>query len=138
MKFIINMKHFSVYLPQDNKLEQAIFITEEFSFKAFLFSLIWALYNKLYCVSFVILSLVMLVSVLLYNECVLSAVVVKISCCIPLFCGVNASMWLQNSLLKKNFDFVGIVIAKNITEAQMKFFSEYSGFEKKTEVNAVW
>ena len=133
------MKRFAVYLTPDENLEKTVFIQEGFSFKAFIFTLFWIMYNKLYFVSFLLLALITIIQVLLYNGYISNSSVSVINLIgIQLFCGYNAIDWVQHSLLKKKFKLASIVFAKNLNEAQIKFFSEYNTTQPNHEIRSAW
>ena len=132
------MKYFSVYVPQEEDSEKVVFIQDGFSLKALILNIVWTLYNKLYFVSSVIILLVFSTEALSNIGYISEHLAHVIKFGIPLFCGFNANNWLEKSLLKKNFEFVGTILANNPLEAQIKFFSEYDVTDKSSKIPLVW
>lgn len=133
------MHYFAVYLPPNNNLEQVKFVQEKFSYVAFLFTLFWALYNRLYTTSCMVLFAILFVAYLVDSSYIsnLSALVIN-TLGISLFCGLNATDWLQNALSKKGFECVGVILAHNLEDAQMRFFSEYEHKNHNHNLKPIW
>ncbi len=124
-KILIQMKHFSVYLPDNNELERAVFVEDKFSILALFLTIFYTLYNRLYLVSFLILVIMLCLEIFfLVGYIPKSVFIVVTSFGLPLFCGFSFSSWLQSSLLRSKFRLASIVVANNLTEAKMKFFGE--------------
>lgn len=133
------MKYFFVYLPEDNNLEKTIFLQDGFSFKAFIFTIFWTLYNKLYFISLLLLTSLVAIDLLIVNFYVDGSIAALMNTLIvPLICGLNGKQWLCQSLLRRKFTLTGVVIANNITDAQMKFFSEHEFSDQPHKISPAW
>ncbi len=131
------MKRFAVYLTPDENLEKTVFIKEGFSFKAFFLTFFWSIYNRLYYISFFLILLFIATETLAYNDIISDSSVIFVNFIgSQLLCGFNASDWIQNSLLKKNFKLVSVIFASNLNEAQVKFFAEYN--TQSSNVEPAW
>ncbi|MBQ4875230.1 MAG: DUF2628 domain-containing protein [Rickettsiaceae bacterium H1] len=133
------MKQFLVFVPQDNNLEKTVFVKDGFSFRALVFTILWTLYNRLYFMSFLLFLTILLTELLFQSGYIseYSLVTINMIGC-PLLCGLNGNYWLHNSLLKSNYEFAGIIVAHDLTEAQMRFFSEYDLTVNESKIDAAW
>lgn len=102
---------------------EAVFIREGFSWGAFFFSILWALYHRLWLGALVILALSAAVSLgtdLLAIDPVTDA---AIGLAVSLVIGWEANDWWRRSLERRGYQNAALIAAASRLEAERRFFS---------------
>lgn len=120
------MKIFAVLSKKDIKdyFKDVIYVEEEFSLTAALFSGIWSLYHRMWKVSTIIFIVSCLVYLLFDNNKINQDLMAPLLFAFSLYIGSNANDWYTKSLLARGYEFKGVIAAKNLEEAQLKFITE--------------
>lgn len=119
------MKIYTIYAKETdpNLLENAIFIKEGFSWLAAILHFFWALYHKMWWVSFILLAIGVSLTLLEINGYIALDIIQAIRFGLLLFIGSNFNDWHRYTLKKKGYIFYGVVSAKNEDEASYKFLT---------------
>lgn len=117
------MKVFSVYLNKKNQIENAEFIENAFSFKAFIFKSLWCFFNKLWSVGFILLAVESYIAFNINTGVMNVWVGSIISMVLMIYLGFTASQWKEIALKKRGYSFKENIVANNYLEAQLKFFN---------------
>lgn len=113
-------KIYSVYTKPDENdaYGKTVFVKEGFNIFAFIFGGLWALFNRIWLIA--ILLIFISASLEISGKVQLSI----ISMLLSLWFGFEAHNFKTAKLLRKNFQLKDVVIAKNLTEAQQKYFEK--------------
>lgn len=112
------MKSFNV-LTRSNEL---LLIEEAFSLQALVFQVFWLIYHRLWKHVAIFVSL-FLCGILLLNFGIIgTGYLLKMELISSLVIASFAKTWLIQKLQNNNFKLAGIVVAKNLDEAKLKFF----------------
>lgn len=113
-------KIYSVYTKPDENdaYGKTVFVKEGFNIFAFIFGGLWALFNRLWLIA--ILLIFISASLEMSGKVQLSI----ISMLLSLWFGFEAHNFKASKLVRKNFQLADIVIAKNLLEAQQKYFQK--------------
>jgi hypothetical protein len=128
------MKVYTVYLKANtNPLEDAEYIAEGFSWKAFILSFFWLLYHKLWLqgIAYVVISLV--IQELANAEVISSMAETVFYIGLALYVGFAGRDFLRKKLETEGYKFVEVVIAKSIDEAEYKFIDSLIKTQKELE-----
>ncbi len=104
----------------------AVFVREGFSWGAFFFSVIWALYHRLWFGALMIIGLtaaVSLVSDFLDVDPITSAV---LGLAVSLIIGWEGNDWRRRKLERRGYMTAGLIAAQSLLEAERRFFARAS------------
>lgn len=106
---------------KDGKTDDVIFLKEGFSWLAFIFNIFWFLYHKMWKESFALLLIAGVFvlfeeSKIIYGD---SKIIVEIL--LDFIIALNAYHWLCESLIKKGYQFEGVIFAKNAAQARLRY-----------------
>lgn len=116
------MKIYTVYLKEgSDPLEDAEYLSEGFSWKAFIFSFFWLIYHKLWVQGAAIFILFIVIGELAGAGAISEGadVILRIGVCA--YIGFAGKDYLRKRLESEGYDFVDVVLAKSIDEAEYKF-----------------
>jgi len=104
----------------------AEFVREGFSWGAFVFSVFWALWNRLWIVALLIAGA--LAALALAEEFLEPGLVLAhaISLAVSVWIGFEANDWRRESLKRRGYAEAGIVAATSLAEAEFRFFSRHA------------
>lgn len=114
-------KLYSVYVNKGayNPLETAVFIKQGFNFWAFLFTSVWAIYNRLW----LIFSLLTIIQIMLaVND---SIQFMLISLLVNIWFGFEANNFKSAKLEKKGYILFDVVTGIDELSASQRFFDRY-------------
>lgn len=122
-------KIYSVYIKKDsNPLENAIFIKQGFNFWAFIFNIIWALFNRLWLVAIALFAL----------NCVFvtidSPAMALVSFLVNIWFGFEANNFKAAKLEKLGYINFDVVTGIDPLAAKQRFFDKYL-FNKQSSPN---
>lgn len=107
---------------QEGEIEDLIFVKNGFSFPAFIFSLAWFAYKKMFLVATTGLLFIILLSNIFSAFLKSDPAGTSIAFLTALLIiGVNGNYWYSKFLKRKGYDFVGCVFGKNKEEAKLRF-----------------
>lgn len=116
------MKVYTVYLKDNtDPLEDAEYISEGFSWKAFIFNFFWLLYHKLWAQSFAFVVISLVIQELAVAEAISSVVETILYIGLSVYIGFAGRDFVRKKLEKDGYNFVEVVIAQSIDEAEYKF-----------------
>lgn len=119
------MKIFAIYLDPKKDIDQAIFVSENFSIFAFILGFFWALYHRLWWIAGIVIALLFCLNQLESRNFISSQIGAVIEFGSFLFLGLAASDLQEKSLSKRGYILSEIVAAKNLDEAKMRYFQRY-------------
>lgn len=104
---------------------QPLFIEENFSLTSFIFQGLWLLYHRLWIPAaiFVAINIVLssLLNMHLINQASFYLFHLGMALCIAHF----SNAWYVDKLRKKDYEFIGVIAARNIESAKLRFYQEY-------------
>ncbi len=114
--------HIDPSLP--HPYEEAQFIEEGFNWKAFIFVIFWALYNRLWLFALIIISVNSLIFSTSWHG--ISAVGIGfMHLAWHLFIGYMGNDWLRGKLKSQGFVTADIVTGDSLLRAEQRFFDRY-------------
>ena len=119
------LRIYSVHLKpdEDDEIERLKFISEGFNFYAFIFTFFWALYNRLWKFSALLLMINGFAAALLWQFDVLfppTTNIIQIG--LQLWCGWVANDFLCEKLKKDGYITYALVSGENELRAEQRFF----------------
>lgn len=117
---------YHIYMRKDESgLPEVEAVLDGFSFFAFLFSVFWALFNRLWIFAAIIAAAR---GGLIYLE--MEGEISRFSAAISLFMiniwtGLEASNWLQSKRESEGYEFAVVIYAANGIEAEQRFWDRY-------------
>jgi Protein of unknown function (DUF2628) len=122
------MTTYSIYAkPNDRAAAEAIFLPDKFSWGAFVFTWVWALWNRMWIVAALILSVMFIASALPAVPQFLLTLGVNI------FMGLHGNDLLGWSLKRRGLSEIGLSNGGSLEEAELRFFAD--GAETSTQVS---
>ncbi len=128
------MKSFTIYLKEStNPINDAVYLSENFSYKALFFNLFWLIYHRLWMPA-IAFSLMAIGIIELTQAYIISATVsFALFVFIGLYIGFNAKDYLRARLEREGYTLVDILVAKSVDEAEFKFISRFMSYQTKLE-----
>jgi NhaP-type Na+/H+ or K+/H+ antiporter len=123
------MRLYTVHIRRNSEApdHQAILVREGFSWGAFLFTVLWALWRRMWLGAFLILLGALLIDSLaqLANLDELSETVLFFA--YALYIGFAGNDWRRRNLARRGFDEVAVVGARGIDDAERRYFDHMTG-----------
>ncbi|MGH6906773.1 MAG: DUF2628 domain-containing protein [Aestuariivirga sp.] len=120
------MAFYSVHNRDGASAEQAIFVREGFSFGAFLFTVVWALWHRMWLAAGILLAVsgaITLAGTLLDTG---EAVVVLAGFAVNLIFGFEARDLQIRTLIARGYRQIGYSHGDNLDEAEIRFFHSHA------------
>ena len=113
------MTTYSIYAkPNDAMAAEAIFLPDSFSWGGFVFTWIWALWNRMWIVAALVISVMFIASVLPAVPQFLLALGVNI------VMGLHGNDLLGWSLTRRNYAEIGLGNGGSLEEAELRFYAD--------------
>jgi hypothetical protein len=113
------MTTYSIYAkPNDPMAAEAVFLPDSFSWGAFVFTWAWALWNRMWIVAALVVSLMFIASVLPAVPQFLLALAVNI------VMGLHGNDLLGWSLTRRKYAEIALSNGGSLEEAEMRFYAE--------------
>ena len=113
------MTTYSIFAkPNDKTAADAIFVSDGFSWGAFVFTWAWALWNRMWIVAAVVISAMLVASVLPPTPQILLSLAVNI------LMGLHANDLLSWSLTRRGFSEIGLSNGGSLEEAELQFYAD--------------
>lgn len=121
------MRIYTVHIaPQKkNPYENPVFVEERFNLYAFLFHICWALYHRLWLVSFAVLMVLVGISLMEYKEMISPIGGTALQFAFYILLGYHANDLRRSKLKKQGHLVVDIVTGPSLVEAEQRFFDRY-------------
>lgn len=120
------MKIFTLYTQNTNKpLDSLKIVSEGFNISAFIWSLIWLIYNQLWNY-FIVCSLILLCLLNLPEYWMLSSALLTIAIImVPTVLGILGNDIIRKDLEKKGYQLIEVIAASSSDEAELKFLNNF-------------
>ena len=116
-------KIFSVFLrPEDGLHNAPVFVKEGFNFYAFVFTVFWALYKRLWLPFIMILAFNVVLAFLVKSHVLLKLSSAVIQLGFNLIVGFTANDWVRARLLKRGYIVADVSAADNLLRAEQRYF----------------
>jgi Protein of unknown function (DUF2628) len=113
------MTTYSIYAkPDDRAAAEAIFLPDSFSWGAFVFTWVWAMWNRMWIVAALVLSVMIIASALPAIPQFLLALGVSI------LMGLHGNDLLGWSLTRRGLSEIGLSNGGSLEEAELRFYAE--------------
>ena len=113
------MTTYSIYAkPDDKTAEDAIFVSDGFSWGAFAFTWVWALWNRMWIVAVIVISVLLIASLLPPVPQILLSLVVSI------LMGLHANDLLGWSLARRGYSEIALGNGNSLEEAELQFYAD--------------
>jgi hypothetical protein len=120
---------------KSGKIEDFILLKEGFSFPAFIFSELWFLYHRMWreALALIIINCAFVYLGKIYSD--FDQFFLEIS--FLTIIALNANYWLCETLLRKNYEFAGLVFGNNLDDAKLRFISNIDIIELDEKTFAI-
>ncbi len=106
---------------------EAVFVREGFSWPAFFFQPLWALYHRLWFAALLLLAALALIG-LVGQALGLSAPTASLlNLVAALFIGAEANDWRRNAMIRRGYDIRGVVAGESLEDAERRYFGSLAG-----------
>ena len=116
------MTSYSVHKRAGDPAEEAIFVPEGFSFGAFVFTMLWALWHRMWLAAAVLLAISGAIAIagnlFALNESVMAIMGFSVN----LIFGFEARDLQIRALISRGYDHIGFSQGRNIDEAEIRYF----------------
>ena len=113
------MTTYSIYAkPNDETAAEAIFLPDSFSWGAFVFTWVWALWNRMWIVAALVLSVMFIASALPAVPQFLLTLGVNI------LMGLHGNDLLGWSLTRRGYSEIGLSNGGSMEEAELRFYAD--------------
>ena len=113
------MTTYSIYAkPNDARAAEAIFLPDSFSWGAFVFTWVWALWNRMWIVAALVLSIMLIASALPTAPQFLLAL------CVSIVMGLHGNDLLGWSLTRRGLSEIGLSNGGSMEEAELRFYAD--------------
>lgn len=126
------MAIYSIYHRSGDAADRAIFVKEGFSGPALVFTVLWALWHRMWIVASLMLCLIAAVTLLAEWSGLTEDVIAIVNLAIGLIIGFEAASLRGWSLRRSGFAETGMVQAATLDEAELKYY-----FARKPELSPV-
>ena len=116
------MAFYSVHSREGYPAEQALFVREGFSFAAFLFTVVWALWHRMWLAAGILLALSGALALAGNLFGIGDGVIVIAGFAVNLIFGLEARNLQIRSLIERGYRQVGYSHGKNLDEAEIRYF----------------
>ena len=111
------MTTYSIYAkPEDRNAQEAIFVSDGFSWGGFVFTWLWALWNRMWIVGTIVISVTLLGSALP------PALELLLSLAVSVLMGLHGNDLLAWSLARRGFLEIGLSSGDSLEEAELRFY----------------
>ena len=121
------MRIYTVHVKPDEAEAnfKPLFIKEGFNFAAFVLTLFWALYKRLWAVSLalIVVSVILMLIVKAHYITRITAIVLHL--CIHFVVGFQANDWVRDRLRKQGYILSDITAADSYIRAQQRYLERY-------------
>ena len=129
MIFAPKMKIYTVHnKPEDNSLENTIFIPEGFSWKAFVFNVLWLLYHRVWLASFFVATMLIVFSLAEKQGLLDTQKIAIIQLGFLVIVGYHANDWRRASLRRKGYTISDVVASDSNFRARQRYFDSKLSF----------
>ena len=113
------MTTYSIYAkPNDKTAADAIFVSDRFSWGAFVFTWAWALWNRMWIVAVIVISVLLIASLLPPVPQILLSLVGSI------LMGLHANDLLGWSLARRGYSEIALGNGNSLEEAELQFYAD--------------
>jgi hypothetical protein len=105
---------------------EAVFVREGFAWGAFVFSLAWALWHRLWVVAILIAGVIAALALAEDFLEIHPLIGHATSFAVSLLIGFEANDWRREGLRRRGFAEAGLVTASNLAEAEHRFFHRHA------------
>ena len=116
------MATYRIFVPSGKSTEQAVLVREGFSVAAAVFSVVWALWNRMWIIAPVIFAGLAAIAVLGGVFKVSDELLLAAQLAIGIVLGFEAENLRSWKLVRAGYRETGIVMGGNIEEAELKYF----------------
>ncbi len=118
-------KSYSVYVKEsaENPLEKAVFVREGFSFWAFILTLFWAAYYRIWPLCGIIMAVLALLYALSTQGVISEEQLEVLRVAFYAWVGFEAPDWRGYALKRQGYVLYDVTCAGNIKEAGLRFFT---------------
>lgn len=119
---------YSIYVRNDvaNPLESTIVVKDGFSFIAFLLSIFWALYHRVWGLAALCFFVMAIIGLVEQQGLLTREMADILTLAFSVWVGFEANDWRAASLENKGYVLLDVVSARNEYEAQKRFFDNAS------------
>ena len=117
------MALFNILEPADGKPERVIFIREGFSWGALIFTVLWALFHRMWVVAACLFAVIAVVAVAESRELIGPALGAALNLAIAVIFGFEARRLQAYGLERAGFRPAGLIEASSLEAAELRYFA---------------
>lgn len=106
---------------KEGKTQDVLFLKDGFSWLAFIFNIFWFLYHKMWKESFALFLIAGVFVVLEEAKIIYGDAKLIIEILLHFIIALNAYHWLGENLVKKGYQFQGVIFAKDAAQARLRY-----------------
>lgn len=118
---------------KEGKTEDILFLKEGFSWLAFIFSIFWFLYHKMWKESFALFIIAGAFAFFEESQILFGDSKFIVEILLDFIIALNANHWFCESLVKKGYKFEGVIFAKNPAQARLRYVQNLDVDAKPSE-----
>ena len=132
--FLNSLHIYTVHLRPGQQAgdDMPIFVREGFNIWAFLFTLLWSLYHRLWMLSGLMLGYNLLVMSLQHSSLITSMSASVLMLGMQVIIGFHGNDWVRSKLRRRGFITAGIVTGESLIRAEQRFFEQYLSGETRS------
>ena len=113
------MTTYSIFAkPEDRYAQDAIFVSDRFSWGGFVFTGLWALWNRMWIVGAIVIS------VSLTGSALPPALQLLLSLAVSVLMGLHGNDLLAWSLARRGFREIGLCSGDSLEEAELRYYGD--------------
>ena len=113
------MTTYSIFAkPEDRNAQDAIFVSDGFSWGGFVFTGLWALWNRMWIVGSIVISISVLGSTLS------TALQFLLSLAVSILMGLQGNDLLRWSLTRRGYSEIALSSGNSLEEAELRFYGD--------------
>ena len=130
--FFGGMKIYTVHIKSgtSNAYEKPIFVKEGFNIFAFLFTFLWALYQRLWIVAVFIFAVNTALALISKSQFMSADVLGIVQIAFNVMVGFHGNDWIRSALTKRGYIMVDIVASDSQLRAEQRYFDRYLAYAR--------
>ena len=118
---------------EEGKTQDVVFLKDGFSWLSFIFNIFSFLYHKMWKESFALFLIAAVLVVFEEAKIIYGDANVIVEVLWHFIIALNAYYWLSESLIKKGYQFQGVIFAKDATQARLRYVQNLEVDAKPSE-----
>jgi Protein of unknown function (DUF2628) len=120
------MRLYTVHIRRTSRApdREAVLVREGFSWGAFLFTVLWALWHRLWLAAFLLVLAALTLDAIVELSGLDPLAEAALSLAFLLYVGFAGNDWRRRRLLRRGYEETAAVAARDLTDAEQRYFAE--------------